>query len=41
MLLNYYEKKGFDFLGRWGSWEYLNSDQVIAQAYEKARKFLI
>ena len=38
-LLNYYKKKGFDFLGRWGSWEYLNSDQVIAQAFDKSKKF--
>ena len=38
-LLNYYQKKGFDFLGRWGSWEYLNSDQVIAQAFDKAKQF--
>ena len=36
-LLSYYQKKGFNFLGRWGSWEYLNSDQVIAQAFEKAK----
>ncbi len=38
-LLNYYGEHGFEFLGRWGSWEYLNSDQVILQAFEKSKKF--
>ncbi|WP_435163264.1 protoporphyrinogen/coproporphyrinogen oxidase [Candidatus Pelagibacter bacterium nBUS_25] len=38
-LLNFYKKKGIDFLGRWGSWEYLNSDQVILQAYNMSKDF--
>ena len=38
-LLNFYKKKGIDFLGRWGSWEYLNSDQVILQAYNMSKEF--
>ncbi len=39
-IINYYKKKNITFLGRWGSWEYLNSDQVIAQSFETAKKFL-
>jgi len=39
-LINFYKKKEIDFLGRWGSWEYLNSDQVIEQSYEMSKKFL-
>jgi protoporphyrinogen oxidase len=31
-IINYYSKYGVKFLGRWGSWEYLNSDQVIKNA---------
>ena len=31
-IINYYNKYGVKFLGRWGSWEYLNSDQVIKNA---------
>ena len=27
-------------MGRWGSWEYLNSDQVILQAYDQSKKFI-
>jgi protoporphyrinogen oxidase len=37
-LLNEYKKKGIYCLGRWGSWEYLNSDQVIKQSKNIARK---
>lgn len=33
------KKKNIFNLGRWGSWEYLNSDQVIKQSYEFAKKF--
>ncbi len=39
-IINYYKKKNITFLGRWGSWEYLNSDQVIAQSFGIAKKFL-
>lgn len=39
-IINFYNKKNISFLGRWGSWEYLNSDQVIAQAYEASEEFL-
>jgi protoporphyrinogen oxidase len=39
-LLAHYRKKGIEFLGRWGSWEYLNSDQVILQAYDQSKKFI-
>ena len=39
-IINFYNKKNISFLGRWGSWEYLNSDQVIAQAYETSEEFL-
>ena len=31
-IINYYNKRGVKFLGRWGSWEYLNSDQIIKNA---------
>jgi|TARA_B100001964_G_scaffold51441_1_gene58031 protoporphyrinogen oxidase len=31
-IINYYNKCGVKFLGRWGTWEYLNSDQVIKNA---------
>ena len=31
-IIDYYNKFGVKFLGRWGSWEYLNSDQVILNA---------
>lgn len=34
-----YENKNIHLLGRWGSWEYLNSDQVIKQAKNLAEKF--
>ena len=33
-----YESKNIHLLGRWGSWEYLNSDQVIKQAKILAEK---
>ena len=39
-LLSHYRKKNIEFLGRWGSWEYLNSDQVILQAYNQSKKFI-
>ena len=31
-LINFYKKKKIFCIGRWGSWEYLNSDQVIFQS---------
>ena len=34
-----YENKNIDLIGRWGSWEYLNSDQVIKQAKDLSKKF--
>jgi protoporphyrinogen oxidase len=39
-LINYYNKKNIQLLGRWGSWEYLNSDQVIYQARNMAKNIL-
>jgi protoporphyrinogen oxidase len=38
-LIKEYAKKNIDLLGRWGSWEYLNSDQVIKQAKDLSKKF--
>ena len=38
-LIKEYEKKNIDLLGRWGSWEYLNSDQVIKQAKDLSKKY--
>jgi protoporphyrinogen oxidase len=38
-LIKEYAKKNIDLLGRWGSWEYLNSDQVIKQAKDLSEKF--
>ena len=37
-LLKFYMKKGLNFIGRWGSWEYMNSDQVIYQSSQLAKK---
>ena len=37
-LLKFYKKKGLNFIGRWGSWEYMNSDQVIYQSSQLAKK---
>jgi protoporphyrinogen oxidase len=37
-ILSFYKKKGVDFTGRWGSWEYLNSDQVIHQSKKLSKK---
>ena len=37
-LLNFYQSKGVNFIGRWGSWEYMNSDQVIYQSLKLAKK---
>ena len=34
-----YNKKNIDLIGRWGSWEYLNSDQVINQSKILSKKF--
>ena len=31
-LISFYKKKKILCIGRWGSWEYLNSDQVIFQS---------
>ena len=31
-IIKYYNNFGIKFLGRWGTWEYLNSDQVINYA---------
>jgi protoporphyrinogen oxidase len=39
-LLNYYQKKQITMAGRWGSWEYLNSDQVINQSNIIAKNFI-
>ena len=39
-LLKFYKKKGLNFIGRWGSWEYMNCDQVIYQSSQLAKKFL-
>ena len=39
-LISYYSKKNIDLLGRWGSWEYLNSDQVIKQSKDLSEKLL-
>lgn len=39
-LLNYYQKKKITMAGRWGSWEYLNSDQVINQSNILAKNFI-
>ena len=39
-LLKYYESKNIFMSGRWGTWEYLNSDQVIHQSNEIAKKFI-
>ncbi len=39
-IMSFYQKKNVSFLGRWGSWEYLNSDQVIGQAFETSKKYL-
>ena len=39
LLIKEYAKKNIDLLGRWGSWEYLNSDQVIKQAKDLSKKF--
>ena len=38
-LKNEYAKQNIDLIGRWGSWEYLNSDQVIKQAKDLSKKF--
>ena len=38
-LIKNYENKDIHLLGRWGSWEYLNSDQVIKQAKDLSEKF--
>ena len=37
-LIKEYLKLGIHLLGRWGSWEYLNSDQVIKQAKDLSQK---
>lgn len=37
-LINFYNKKKIFCIGRWGSWEYLNSDQVIFQSKKFANK---
>lgn len=39
-LLKYYAKKNIIMSGRWGTWEYLNSDQVINQSDIISKKFL-
>jgi protoporphyrinogen oxidase len=39
-LLNYYKKKKITMAGRWGSWEYLNSDQVINQSNNIAENLI-
>jgi protoporphyrinogen oxidase len=39
-ILNYYEKKNIFNAGRLGSWEYLNSDQVIFQSENLIKKIL-
>ena len=36
-----YGKKNIDLIGRWGSWEYLNSDQVIYQSKVLSKKILL
>jgi protoporphyrinogen oxidase len=40
LLKNMYARKNIDLIGRWGSWEYLNSDQVINQSKILSKKFL-
>lgn len=37
-LIKEYSKLDIHLLGRWGSWEYLNSDQVIKQAKDLSEK---
>ncbi len=39
VILNFYKKKNIVHAGRCGSWEYLNSDQVIHQAENIIKKF--
>jgi len=39
LLIKKYAKDDIDLLGRWGTWEYLNSDQVIKQAKDLSEKF--
>tara|TARA_B110000211_G_C14091331_1_gene559323 strand:+ start:3880 stop:5190 length:1311 start_codon:yes stop_codon:yes gene_type:complete len=39
-LKNEYAKQNIDLIGRWGSWEYLNSDQVINQSKILSKKLL-
>jgi protoporphyrinogen oxidase len=38
-ILKFFKHKGVDFLGRWGSWEYMNSDQVIYQSMKFSKNF--
>lgn len=39
-IINYFSRDGIYFLGRWGTWEYLNSDQVIYRAKIMSDKIL-
>ncbi len=39
-LIKYYSKFKISCIGRWGSWEYLNSDQVIHKSKELAKRFV-
>jgi len=39
-LIKYYNKLNIKSLGRWGSWEYLNSDQVIKQSEILSKEIL-
>ena len=39
-ILKFYNSKGLNFIGRCGSWEYMNSDQVIYQSLKLAVKLI-